>query len=205
VVRPPPFDRAEDDGGAAGDSRDLVPREYLLGRLGHLGRRLEELHQAEIQRIAEERRETWILVLALSVVLVFCFAAFFMNQMEVRELRSGLEEELERRSTQTVSAIEDTIDGLQLEKLPRLQASLERMLREKDTRDQRGFEDVLDEVRRQGATASQRLDDRIRALEERLEAALRLARETRAPGEDAEAGAPGGGTAGTSVARGSGE
>ncbi len=155
---------------------ELAAREFVISRLSHLSRRLEELHQAEVNRFSEERRETWILVFALSVVLVFCFAAFFMNQMEVRDLRTGLEEELERRSLETVTAIEETLDGLRLEKLPRMQASLEKLIREKDRRDRRSLDDLLAMLRARGEGENS-LEPRLAALEARLEALLQATKE----------------------------
>ena len=162
-------------------SHNLVAREIVVNRLAHLSRRLEELHQAESRRFSEERRETWILVFALSVVLVFCFAAFFMNQMEVRDLRSGLEQELERRSLETAASFEDALDALHLERVPSMHAALEKLIRETGRRDRQSLEGLLAEIRQQGRR--RRSDERVgERLEARLEILLReISSQTRSP------------------------
>jgi hypothetical protein len=160
--------------------QDLVPEsrlEFVYSRLGHLSRRLEDLHQAEIHRAGEERRETWLLVGALGVVLVFCFAAFFMNQMEVRDLRVGLEEQLERRSNLTIASLEEALDGLARERLPKLQAAVEKSLKDKARQDGDKLQGLMEELQTQGRKSEAQLAETVQALEARLSLLLKLSRE----------------------------
>lgn len=160
-------------------SRNTIHHEVLMSRLSHLSRRLEELHQVEIHRSSEERKETWILVFALSVVLIFCFAAFFMNQMEVRDLKVSLENDLERRTLQTVASIEETLEDFHLDKLTKLHSSLESVMRKKDQRDREALLELLVEVQKQGKRGEGReahLNKNLKSLEDHLKAFMDLSK-----------------------------
>ena len=161
---------------------DWSAPELLANRLSHLGRRLEELHQCEINRFAEERHETWILVFALSVVLVFCFAAFFMNQMEVRELRTGLEESLDRRASETVAAIETTVANLHLDRIPKLKGSIdsiEDLITENERHASGELKNLFASLKAGREANDSRLDERLVQVEAQLECLLRMSRDIR--------------------------
>lgn len=152
-------------------------QEVIAQRLGHVSRRLEEIHQAADLRVAEQRKETWVLLIGLSIVLLFCFAAFFMNQIEVHDLHSGLQSDLERRSEETVESIQKAVAELYGKNLPKLQAAMEKTLKEKDQRDHSALGKILTELESQGSKNEAQVEESQKLLEDCLERMERLVRE----------------------------
>ncbi len=85
-------------------------------------------------RSADDRKETWVLLSAVGLVLAFCLVAFYVGQEEIRDLHSSLQDEIDRSRHSTASSVERAIAGFHLEKLPESQAAVESLLKEMDRR-----------------------------------------------------------------------
>ena len=155
---------------AAGGSRLPAPAgpgslEELAAQMARFNRCVEDLLQRERPPgRSEDRKETWVLVAALTVVVVFCLVAFYLNQAEVREMHSGLQSEIDQAGRAAVSSMERRLAGLRLEKLPEAQASLDRFIREKDRRDGERLGEVRDDLRRRSEEAATDLRREIAAV-----------------------------------------
>jgi hypothetical protein len=128
-------------------------------------------------RAAEERKETWVLLGALAVVAVFCFVAFYLNQTEVRDVATSLEEDIQKAGRTTVTSLERTLAALHLERLPEGQAGVEKLLRDKDRRDGEKFGQVLGELRGQSERGGQAYREDLKALGDQLAGLRQLSEE----------------------------
>ncbi len=113
----------------------------------------------------------WVLLSALTVVVVFCFVAFYLNHAEVREMHSGLQAEIDLAGQSAVSSMERSLASLRLERIPEAQESLDRFMKEKEHQDKQRFGEILEEVRKQGTRSQvgrredfQTIDDHLSAL-----------------------------------------
>ena len=109
----------------------------LTAELALFRRRLEEVIATGFteRREREDRRESWLLFGAITVVLIFCLVAFYLTQSELRDVRSTLEDEIVRAGHATQKSIERSIVGFQLDRIPEAQGSLEKFLCERDRRE----------------------------------------------------------------------
>src|SRR5688572_7529523 len=128
-------------------------------------------------RSGEDRKETWVLLSALAVVAMFCFVAFYLNQSELRDLHSNLQDEIDRAAHTASSSVERALGGFHLERLPQTQADLERFLKDKDRRDAQRWADLSVEIERQSAQTGERFQDEMRLIQEQLDALRQLAGE----------------------------
>ena len=173
---------------AAGGSRLPAPAgpgslEELAAQMARFNRCVEDLLQRERPPgRSEDRKETWVLVAALTVVVVFCLVAFYLNQAEVREMHSGLQSEIDQAGRAAVSSMERRLAGLRLEKLPEAQASLDRFIREKDRRDGERLGEVRDDLRRRSEEAATDLRREIAAVQQEMAALRKLLDEARQAG-----------------------
>jgi hypothetical protein len=151
----------------------------LAAELAIFNRRLEDLLSQERPRgrSFEERKETWVLLGALTLVVMFCFVAFYLNQSEMREMQSGLQEDMERAGRTAASSVERAISGFHLERLPEAQGAVERLLKEKDRRDAQHYSDLLAEVQRQSSQSGTRLREDLRGIEDQLVGLRQLSEE----------------------------
>lgn len=170
----PPGDRA---GGWISTQGHDAFRELVVSRFGYLNRQLSDFQVASAKRAAEERRETRLLLVALSAVLIFCFAAFYMNQIEVRDLHTGLQEEIEQRSTDTVDYLEQSIESLRNEHLPGMHAQLERKLRERDGEYRKGLATLQSEIENVGTRTGTQVSEALRIMEDHLQRVQKLSRD----------------------------
>jgi len=152
-------------------------------------------------RSPEDRRETWVLLSALTLVVIFCLVAFYLNQTEMREMQSGLQEDIDRAGHAAVSSLERAISSYHLERLPEAQAAVERLLRDKERRDGERYQEILGELQRQSDQAGRRLCEELRTIEEKLLGLLEFQSEFRTPKGDGEVAAvPAGRQAATELA-----
>jgi hypothetical protein len=170
-------------GKPAGPSTDLAHLEpnlppaataQALAVLGRevciLSRRLEDvLTRDRPARAAEDRKEMWVLLSALTVVVVFCFVAFYLNGVEVRDLHSGLQAEINQAGQTTAASLERAIGRIRFDKVIESQAVLDRYLKEKDRRDSQRFSEILEEMGRRSERDQGRLQEELRSLQAALE------------------------------------
>jgi len=119
-------------------------------------------------RSGDDRKETWVLLSAVGLVLAFCLVAFYVGQEEIRDLHSSLQDEIDRSRQSTASSVERAIAGFHLEKLPESHAALESFLREMDRRGDERVGEFIEKLKTiEGQIASlNRLSTAFRRLEE---------------------------------------
>lgn len=159
-----------------------MPPEALgafAAELALFNRRLEDLLERERQpaRSGEDRKETWVLLSALAVVVMFCFVAFYLNQSELRDLHSNLQDEIDRAAHTASSSVERALGGFHLERLPQTQADLERFLKDKDRRDAQRWADLAAEMERQTTQNGGRIKEDLRQIQDQLDALRQIAGE----------------------------
>ena len=158
-----------------------VPSEALgafAAELAIFNRRIEDLLDRERPPARpEDRKETWVLLAALAVVVMFCFVAFYLNQSELRDLHSNLQDEIDRAAHTASSSVERAIGGFHLERLPQTQAELERFLKEKDRRDTQRWAELTAEMERQTTRSGGLIQEDLQQIQDQLEALRRIAGE----------------------------
>jgi hypothetical protein len=169
------YARISGGGSSSGD----LQRRALAARLSGLKRQLADLHSATARRSLDERKETRILVFALSAVLVFFFAASFVNQVEVRELHEDLEEEITRRADLTVDGLERSIETLRRRHLPSLKSSIESSIRELNAEDRSRLEKVEIAMRELKNANGRQAGQTLAILEDHLERVQKITHEIR--------------------------
>jgi hypothetical protein len=143
----------------------------LSRELAIFNRRMEEVLSRDRSsgRGSDERKEMWVLLSALTVVVIFCFVAFYLNQAEVREMRGDIQADIDQAGLVTVAALEKRISGLRLEKVPELQTAMDRFLKEKDRRDGQRLGEILQEIQSLPGKGSEVLREDMKALDARIE------------------------------------
>lgn len=109
-------------------SRMVQSQREMATHIGHLHRQITDLESLQVRRGQQERREAWMLAGGIAVVLAFCFAAFYMNQVQVKELEDGLGQEIRDTSQMHTARLGRTLQHLHQRALPELKESLEQDL-----------------------------------------------------------------------------
>ncbi len=167
------------------DRRAMVPIPAdalgaLTSEMSRFNRMMEDLFSREHPgRSPEERKEMWVLLSALTVVVVFCFVAFYLNQSEVREMHTGLQAEIEHAGKSATSSMERALAGLRLDRLPEANAALERFLKEKDRRDGQRIGELQDAFKGLMEKAGSGAREEFKDIEGELKALRRLSEEIR--------------------------
>lgn len=144
-------------------------QQFLATQVSQVNRRVADVYDMHERRSHEDRKETYILVFALSVVLVFCFAAFFMHQMEVRDLHSNLEDEIERQEGHTRFELQEKIDTLGSKQLPELLALLDARLSTLEQSEQSARQALGVAVSDEGKRSRRQVSEMLLLLEDRLD------------------------------------
>ncbi len=143
-------------------------QEFVAGRLGHLHRQLSELQASGARRVAEERRESRFLLLALGAALVFCFVAFYLTQAQVREVRDGVLAEVQDASERAEEKMASSFQELHSRHLPALRARLETKMQEGRDQDLKRLKSIEAELRQVGDRNAVHLGEALRILEDQL-------------------------------------
>ena len=144
-------------------------QQFLVTQMSQVNRRVADVYELHERRGLEDRKETYILVFALSVVLVFCFAAFFMHQMEVRDLHSTLHDEIERQEGHTRFELREKIETLGSKQLPELLALVDARLATLEGSEQLARQALNDVVAKEGQRSRRQASEMLLLLEDRLD------------------------------------
>jgi len=172
VPVPQEFLRAE----AVSSAGSLIEvQQLLVSQVGQINRRMADVSEGQRHRTHENRRESYMLIFAMSAILIFCCVAFFIHQAGMRDLHTGLEEQIDRQEGHTRHDLERRMDALTVKQLPRMFSALSHRLDSMESSRQKARAELVTEMgqrskssRRQYEEALRLLGDRIGLLQEEL-------------------------------------
>lgn len=143
-------------------------QEFVATRLGQLNRQLSDMHASGARRVAELRRESRFLLLALGAALVFCLVAFYLTQVQVREVREGILSEVQQASDRAEERLASSFEDLHSRQLPALRTRLQAMIEENRDQDSKRLKSMEAELRQVGDQNAVHLGEALRILEDQL-------------------------------------
>ncbi len=143
------------------ETKVLNAQREIAAHMGYLNRQVSDLEALNLRRSHQSRRETWLLAGGISMVLLFCFAAFYMNQVEVKDLQVSLKQEIKDRTEINTARLGRSLHHLHTKSLPDLRIALEDKLLELDSGNQTkiaALKEELSEIKEQNESNTTLVD-----------------------------------------------
>lgn len=143
-------------------------QQFLVSQMGQINRRMADVSEGQRRRTHENRRESCMLIFALSAILIFCCVAFFIHQVEMRDLHTGLEEQIDRQEGHTRHDFERRMDTLTVKQLPRMFSVLSRRLDSMESSRQKARAELVAEMGQRGESSRRQYEEVLRLLGDRI-------------------------------------
>ena len=154
---------------AVSPARSVIEvQQFLVSQMGEINRRMADVCEGQQHRTHENRRESYMLIFAMSAILVFCCVAFFLHQIEMRDLHTGLEEQIDRQEGHTRHNLERRIDGLTAKHLPKMFSVLNHRLDSMESSRQKARAELVAEMGQRSESSRRQYDEVLRLLGDRI-------------------------------------